>query len=57
MWAGIAASNLLGVTAGTVLGHASGWRANFWAITTVDHRILGKIKEITVERTQRSLSA
>lgn len=32
MWAGIASANILGVPAGTVLGHAFGWRATFAAI-------------------------
>ena len=32
MWAGIASANILGVPAGTLIGHAFGWRATFWAI-------------------------
>ena len=32
MWAGIAASNVLGVPASTALGQAFGWRASFWAV-------------------------
>lgn len=35
MWAGIAASNILGVPAGTALGHAFGWRSTFWAVTLI----------------------
>jgi MFS transporter, DHA1 family, inner membrane transport protein len=32
VWVGFAASNILGVPAGTMLGQAFGWRATFWAI-------------------------
>jgi DHA1 family inner membrane transport protein len=32
MWAGAAASNILGVPAGTALGQAFGWRSTFWAV-------------------------
>jgi DHA1 family inner membrane transport protein len=32
MWAGIASANILGVPIGTLIGHAFGWRATFWAI-------------------------
>jgi DHA1 family inner membrane transport protein len=32
MWAGIASANILGVPVGTLIGHAFGWRATFWAI-------------------------
>ena len=32
MWAGIAASNILGVPAGTALGQAFGWRSTFLAV-------------------------
>ena len=35
MWAGIAASNILGVPAGTALGQAFGWRSTFWAVTVI----------------------
>jgi MFS transporter, DHA1 family, inner membrane transport protein len=35
MWAGGAAANILGVPAGTALGHAFGWRATFWAIAAL----------------------
>ena len=35
MWAGIAASNILGVPAGTALGQAFGWRSTFWAVTII----------------------
>lgn len=35
MWAGVAASNILGVPAGTALGHAFGWRSTFWAVTVI----------------------
>jgi MFS transporter, DHA1 family, inner membrane transport protein len=35
VWAGFAASNILGVPAGTMLGQAFGWRATFWAITAL----------------------
>jgi DHA1 family inner membrane transport protein len=35
MWAGIAASNILGVPAGTALGQAFGWRSTFWAVTAI----------------------
>ena len=35
MWAGIAASNILGVPAGTALGYAFGWRSTFWAVTII----------------------
>ena len=38
MWAGIAASNILGVPAGTALGQAFGWRSTFWAVTRSAHR-------------------
>jgi MFS transporter, DHA1 family, inner membrane transport protein len=33
VWAGFAASNILGVPAGAALGQALGWRATFWAAT------------------------
>lgn len=35
VWAGFAASNILGVPAGTMLGQAFGWRATFWAIAAL----------------------
>ena len=35
VWAGFAASNILGVPAGTMLGQALGWRATFWAVTAL----------------------
>jgi DHA1 family inner membrane transport protein len=35
MWAGIASANILGVPAGTALGHAYGWRSTFWAIAAL----------------------
>ena len=35
MWAGIAASNILGVPAGTALGQAFGWRATFLAVAVL----------------------
>lgn len=35
VWAGFAASNILGVPVGTLLGQAFGWRATFWAITAL----------------------
>jgi DHA1 family inner membrane transport protein len=35
MWAGIAASNILGVPAGAALGYAFGWRSTFWAVTII----------------------
>ena len=35
MWAGIAASNILGVPAGTALGQAFGWRSTFWAVALI----------------------
>ena len=35
MWAGIAASNILGVPAGTALGQAFGWRSTFWAVAVL----------------------
>ena len=35
MWAGIAAANILGVPAGTALGHAFGWRSTFWIVAGI----------------------
>jgi DHA1 family inner membrane transport protein len=32
VWLGFSAASILGVPAGTWLGHAMGWRATFWAI-------------------------
>jgi MFS transporter, DHA1 family, inner membrane transport protein len=35
VWLGFSAASLLGVPAGTALGHALGWRSTFWALTAL----------------------
>src|SRR5690606_31043601 len=33
--AGLTVSNILGVPAGTAIGHALGWRSTFWAVVVL----------------------
>ena len=35
VWSGFAASNILGVPAGTALGQAFGWRSTFWTVAAI----------------------
>jgi MFS transporter, DHA1 family, inner membrane transport protein len=35
VWSGFAASNVLGVPAGTALGQAFGWRSTFWTVAAI----------------------
>lgn len=35
VWAGFSASSIIGVPAGTALGHAFGWRSTFWTIAVL----------------------
>lgn len=43
VWAGFSASSIIGVPAGTALGHALGWRSTFWAIA-----ILGTVAIVLI---------
>jgi MFS transporter, DHA1 family, inner membrane transport protein len=35
VWLGFSAASLIGVPAGTALGHALGWRSTFWALAAI----------------------
>ena len=53
VWAGFSASSIIGVPAGTALGHALGWRSTFWAIA-----ILGSVAAVLLAlmlRAQKSI--
>lgn len=43
VWAGFSASSIIGVPAGTALGHALGWRSTFWAIA-----VLGTVASVLI---------
>ncbi len=43
VWAGFSASSIIGVPAGTALGHAFGWRSTFWTIA-----ILGLVAAVMI---------